>query len=150
MDGDDQLKRVPVVVCDVGPREAGFAWFGTRILMVLVGTAIGRIADVGVVEMQPGHFFVVICRSVHVRGPGDEAERQVQGAAPQCEKPLHPTEYTRRLLAETGSRGVPAGSVRILKCLAVNGLARTRVYFRKHCKFQIFGRSWVHDHEAQR
>ncbi len=105
MDGDDQLKRVAVVVCDVGPREAGFAWFGTRILMVLVGTAIGRIADVGVVEMQPGHFFVVICRSVHVRGPGDEAERQVQGAAPQCEKPLHPTEYTRRLLAETGPPG---------------------------------------------
>ena len=63
--------------------------------MMAVGTVIGPMAEVGMVEVKSTHLVVVVCRSMHVRGPGAKAERQVQSTATQCDEPTHPAEYIR-------------------------------------------------------
>jgi hypothetical protein len=57
---------------------------------------IGRVADVGVVEVKPSHLLVMVRRSMHVRGPGDESERQDQGTAKDRERFAHLADCTRR------------------------------------------------------
>lgn len=82
-------------MCDVESIDAVLARFGVRMFMMAVGTVIGPMAEVGMVEVKSTHLVVVVCRSMHVRGPGAKAERQVQSTATQCDEPTHPAEYIR-------------------------------------------------------
>lgn len=94
--GTLELERVAVVVFDVESLDAGLDRCVTPMVMVTAGVVRGRMAYVGMVEVKPAHLAVVVCRSMHVRGPGDQAERQVRNTADQCHGPTHPAEYTRR------------------------------------------------------
>jgi len=85
------------VVFDMESLDAGLARLGTRRVMVTAVIVLRRMGDVGVVEVKPAQFVVVLCRAMNVRGPGDQAERQVQKTATQCHGPTHPAEPTGRL-----------------------------------------------------
>ena len=95
MRGYVELERVADVVFDVAPLDAGLARLGTHRMIVTVGVVIGPMAEMSMVQVKPTHLVVVVCRSMHVRGPGAQAERQVQNTANQCDGPTHPADYIR-------------------------------------------------------
>lgn len=69
------------MVSDVPRVELRLVIVTRRRLVVVRRSVTGRLAQVGVVEVQATHPDVVIGRLVHVRGPGYEAEREVYGTA---------------------------------------------------------------------
>lgn len=95
MGRDAEVERISVVMIDVACIDVGLARLGTRTLPVPVRTVTGCIAPVGMVEVEPAHLVVRIRCSMHVRGPGHEAESRIRHAATKHEDPTHPADCIR-------------------------------------------------------
>ena len=87
-----ELQRVADVVFDVAPLDVGLARIGTRRMIVTMGVVIGPMAEMSMVQVKPTHLVVVVCRSMHVRSAGHEAEREIDGATTYGEEPTHPAK----------------------------------------------------------